>query len=253
MAIGSSGIGSALAALGPSAFWVVPEPTPRQPIPFWGRSARSGHGYDGPLYAPNPHDVVQLGNEKLPGICSVEALPEHIYDRQKADGRDGATLILRGYLPGPIDITWTIWTEEQWQKAQEIIAKIWRKPGKLAQASAGKKAASSDEVAMTEERAIDIRHPGLQLLGVQRVVILGISPLRQGPQPQARVINIKCLEYVPSPATGKVKTNKPVGGSKATIDQGDPAYQQSTNDPPSKTEANVNGPAKAPESGGIKS
>lgn len=189
------------------------------PLPFWGSTLRRGHGYDGPLYAPNSHDVLVLGNEKLPGTARVDALPEHVYDRQKAQGRDGATLVLRGYLPGPIDIEWTLWTEEQWEKAQEIIPKIWRKPGKLAPPSEGEKkskaALSEAEAAKVEERALDIRHPGLLWLNVERVVIKGISPPKPGSVPQSRVVHIKCIEFVPPPKVDQQPTV--VKGSKSQL------------------------------------
>jgi hypothetical protein len=220
-------------------------------LPFWGRSLRPGHGFEGPLYATNPHDVVQLGDEKLPGTCSVEALPEHVYDRQKVEGRDGATLVLRGYLPGPIDIEWTLWTEEQWEKAQEVIAKIWRKPGKLAPSEGGSKktAAAAAEATVVEERALDIRHPGLQLLGVQRVVIRGISPPKRGPVPQSRVINIKCLEYVPTPKKKQKPTKVAGSASKLAPVASFLQPKNGLGPSPSATDAKPFGPAPPPQKG----
>src|ERR1044072_7775866 len=134
------------------------------PAPFWGRLPELG--YDGPVYASSPDDQVSLGGDMLPGLCQVDTLPEHVYERQKVDGRDGATLTMRGYLPGPIDIECRIWTKEQWDVLQAIIAKVWRKPGKLAAVdTAAKKTGTNADAAVAEENAVDIAHYALQAVG----------------------------------------------------------------------------------------
>jgi hypothetical protein len=90
-----------------------------------------------------------------------------------------------------------------------VIALIWKKPGKLAGATAPKGAAAENAAADLAERAShEIKHPALQVLGISRVVIVGISLPEEGPIPQSRVINFKCLEYVPTsttPQTAKIK------------------------------------------------
>jgi len=186
---------------------------------FWGRGTQ---GYEGPLYAPNPHDLVVLGGRKLPGKCSVEALPTLEYGREKAPGRDGAAIILQGYLPGPIDIEVLMWTEEQWVVFQEVMDLVWTRPGKISSgfsergvqffSSIDKTGAERSQIAkgaaLAEQRAVTIGHPALQEAKISLVVITGRSLPKPGPAPQSRIVNIKCLEFVPSPKTGKPKLVK---------------------------------------------
>ncbi len=178
--------------------------------PFWASSTK---GYEGPVYAPNSHDTVRLKGMYLPGVCKVKALPTQDFSREKAPGRDGGTIIMQGYLPGPIDIEMMIWTKEQWDIWQGIIKEIWRKPGKISagfsdrgtefDTAGSKKAAERSQIAagaaLAEDRAIAISAPQLQPYDISRVVVTGISLPEPGPVPQSRIINIKCMEFVPPP------------------------------------------------------
>jgi hypothetical protein len=186
---------------------------------FWGRGTQ---GYEGPLYAPNPHDLVILGGLKLPGKCEVKALPSEEVGREKAPGRDGASIILQGYLPGPIDIAVLLWTPRQWEVFQEVMELVWVKPGKISSgfsnrgvnfySSIQQKGAEAGQIArgaaLAEQRAISIGHPALQEANISKVVVVGRSLPEPGPQPQSRIVNIKCLEFVESPKTAKTKVVK---------------------------------------------
>jgi hypothetical protein len=186
---------------------------------FWGRGTK---GYEGPDYAPNPHDTIVLGGKQLPGVCKVKALPTQEYGREKTPGRDGAAIILQGYLPGPIDIECLMWTPSQWVIFQDILASVWVRPGKLSSGfrergvvnftkfdKAGRQAKTIREGAdLAEQRAIDIGHPALQALNITRVVVTGLSVPEVGPFPQSRVVNIKCLEFVPAPKNPQTKVVK---------------------------------------------
>jgi hypothetical protein len=186
---------------------------------FWGRGDQ---GYEGPLYAPNPHDLVILGGKKLPGKCEVKALPTQEYGREKAPGRDGAAIILQGYLPGPIDIAVLMWTPEQWEVFQDVMDLVWNRPGKISSgfskrgqqffSSIDKTASEAGQIsrgaALAEQRAITIGHPALQEANITKVVVTGRSLPEPGPFPQSRIVNIKCLEFVESPKVSKTAVVK---------------------------------------------
>jgi len=200
-------------------------------VRFWGRNA--GLGFEGPLIAPNPWDTVKLGDMWLPGVCKVRAEPTHVYEQRKIQGHDGAALVMRGYLPGPIEVECLMWTEPQWEHFQEWLGRYWRMPLKQSptaeRAAAAnvtdvtttaavdvvvdvdpKKASTLAKAKLTRERALDIVHPALQPLGIQRVVLTGLSLPEPGSAAASRVVGIKCLEYVPFSITRSVDS-KPKG------------------------------------------
>jgi hypothetical protein len=189
------------------------------PLPFW--CLNTSEGFDGSLYAKNPDELVVLDGKKLPGVATVKAAPTQQFDLQKINGGDGASVVLRGYLPGPIEIEVVIWTIEQWERWQEIFPAIWRKPGKLATKSvgSGKKEKAAAKVAAragavaAQQAALTIYHPYLSQFGITRVVVTGISLPEKGPAEQSRVIRIKCMEYTPVPpgkqATARVHGTAP--------------------------------------------
>lgn len=178
--------------------------------PFWDRNES---GYEGEVYAPNPVNTVEIGGIQLPGRCTLRAIPEHVYDNQKIAGYDGSDLVLRGYLPGPIDLEMLIWTPSQWREAQIAIRTLYRKPLKDSAAvdvvdeeeliaRAENKTRRSQGLSearrkLAEARALDIKHPWLGLLDLKRVVIKGISLPEPGPEPQTWIINWKLQEFVP--------------------------------------------------------
>ncbi len=112
-----------------------------------------------------------------------------------------------------------MWLPEQWARWQEILTEIWRKPGKISAGSSdrgsdltgdAKKRADREAIARDEklasEQAISIECAALMPYNITRVVVTGVSPPEPGPEPQSRVVNIKCLEWVPPP-TAVVKEN----------------------------------------------
>lgn len=215
---------------------------------FWGRGTQ---GYEGPLYSSNPHDIVILGGLKLPGICEVKALPTQEYGREKAPGREGASIILQGYLPGPIDISVLMWTPRQWEVFQDVMDLVWQPSGKISAgfskrgqqfySSIDKTSADASQIkrgaALAEQRAISIAHPALQEAHITKVVVTGRSLPERGPFPQSRIVNIKCLEFVQSPKSAKTKVVKDDAAKleppthtlpPATVNQRGPSPGQST-------------------------
>jgi hypothetical protein len=98
---------------------------------------------------PCPWTQVRLGGHYLPGSCTVTGAATHQIDVQKASGRDGGTLIERGYSPSKFDIDMKIWSRSHWTIWRQIRPQLLRRPGKenVGDASASKKLASVLSVA----------------------------------------------------------------------------------------------------------
>lgn len=188
-------------------------------LPFWSRVTSTG--YEGDLYSNNPETLIILAGHKLPGVSRVRPAPEHQVDLQKTNGGDGASLVIRGYMPGPIEIETLIWTPPQWDAMQAVIAAVWRKPGKLAitdQKTNDK--LSKEQTKAAQTAAVDVEHPYLALLGITKLIVKGIGTPEPGPAEQSRIVRFKCIEYVPTPK-GKDATRivKPGSTVRATATQ----------------------------------
>jgi hypothetical protein len=78
------------------------------------------------------------------------------------------------------------------------------------------------------------------------VVVLGVSVIEPAGEPGVRVVNIKCVEYVPTVAQPRTKTAK---GAATSLD---PHFQPASNvagEPPSKTDIHPGGPAQSHKGG----
>lgn len=184
------------------AFW---DPAP--PGALDGNGKPIVYGY-GPLYCDNPWDVVLLAGQKLPGICTIKCEPQLQIDQQKGPKHDGARLTLHGVLPSPIEITVKLWTEAQWSTFVGLIPLWWRKPQKDPKALAA--LAKANKVTTREaalmQAATFIYHPGLTPFGITQVVVKGVSLPEDGPEPQTKIVRIKCIEY--QPPTKKTSPSK---------------------------------------------
>lgn len=219
-------------------------------VPFWD-SNESGYE-EGKV--TEAWDICTLGGQVLPGITEVTGSPGIKTDIQKANGRDGAAIVQRGYIPAQIEISVTIWTPAQWTIwQQDVMPKIWRRPGKLDFNDQKKKIGASDlEVAKTA--AIQIAHPEAASIGVTAIMITSIS----SPRPTsgvagARTIKIKAIEYVPPPPPSKNAIRKATGVKPA---ERLPAYRDKPTTKnwvelaPSQTDGKPTGPIRPAPQGG---
>lgn len=199
-------------------------------IPFWDPVSGTA---EGPDYAPDPWDTAFVGGVQLPGICSVKGTPTLAFDKKKANGVDGATITVNGYLPGAVDLECLLWTDSQWQIMQAIAPKLWRKPNKKTK---------------IKELALSVSHPGLALWDINAAVLLGVSVPERGSIEGSKVIRFKCVEYVPTEAKSKTKTAK-AAAVVPIAPQLNPARNQA-GDAPHKTDINPGGPP-ATRKGGL--
>lgn len=186
---------------------------------------------EGPDYCTG-WDTAWLAGKQLPGLVSVKCESTLQIDQQKGGGYDGAKLVLRGYVPGPIEMSVLLWTLPQWRIWCEVMPSFWRLPGKSAKElhAIAKAKKISTEQASTFQSAVDIVHPGIQMLGIGQVIVRGISVPEPGPQSATRLIRLRLIEYrEPTKAPTKVVSKKP-GGTPIHDDQRVPEME-----PPSKS------------------
>lgn len=165
--------------------------------PFWDVE----NGYRGKLYADNPWATIILGSPasrqlpiQLPGLVEVERAGIVLKaDQKSAAGRHGANVTTHGLDPQPVEIKVTIWTPEQLAKLEELLPQI---------------------LPRAETRSpwpIDAAHPGLRLLGIKSIIILGASALRPGSVQGTREMTISARDWRPPGKKTQTVTRK---GSK---------------------------------------
>lgn len=178
-------------------------PAPVSPDDFWDPAPKDSKGNQlafgqGPLYAGG-WDTVVLAGQKLPGKCDVRGEESLQVDQQKGPKHDGAILILHGILPCPIDIVVKLWTKAQWDRFCELVPLFWRKPTK--DSPDVKALAKAQKVSVAEAQkmvaAVPIYWPGLRYSSVVQVIVKGVGLPEDGPEPQSKIIRIKCVQYVP--------------------------------------------------------
>lgn len=226
--------------------------------PFWAPYKDENGaplGYEGPLYSDNPWEYVVIGDMKTPGLAKVRAAPAFSVDIQKASGRDASNVILRGYRPGEVEIEVMVWTPDQWERLQEIIQTVWRKPNKTGKLDLPKTGKGASDAAKREEAAairagaksvqqaaLTISHPAVSPFGISHVTVVGFVPIEDGPEAQTKVMRIRCIEYVPP---GTDQGTRKVGGSKRQkrdilsapkVRETIAKASNGPGDPPSKTE-----------------
>lgn len=179
----------------------------------------------GPTFMSNPWDIVFLGGNPIPGLCKVHGTPTLAFDKKKHGGSDGAIITVNGYIPGPIDIEITIWTQAQWDFLVALAPTLWTKPAKKIQAA---------------KVAIDVGHPAFQLWGISQVVIIGVSVPENGPVAQSKLIKIKCVEYVPIAGNKSKTVTKQAPQVKE--DKRTSGALNGLGDPPSVTDIGPRGP-----------
>lgn len=178
--------------------------------PFWDAElyddAGNPVGVDGPVFAENPWDRVQLGEYVLPGLWTATATPSLQIDIQNPKGFDGAAIITRGYRPAGITLTGLLWTPFQWRRMQEIYPAIWTRPFKIAAQDVvlGKKSKASTQVdqglIVGKQRSLTVVNPALNFLGITALVIERPTPPAPHAIPGVRQMTFQCVEYVAQPS-----------------------------------------------------
>lgn len=215
---------------------------------FWGS------GVDGPTtfsngagdklrtinqtYSDHPWDIAYIAGRPLPGECEVlDGLTEIGIDNKNPDGKDGSAITVKGYRPGPFIIACTVWTLEQWDALQDIVARVWRRPNKKAKVA---------------DVAVSVHHPALEMYGIGSAVLTGCTMARNGRFDGAKTVHFKFLENVPAGSKGKRQTK--TAGQNHALPQIKDAQRPANAPPlpPSKNRGQLGpgGPKTVPASGG---
>jgi len=169
----------------------------------------------------------------MPGECDVlDGLTEIGIDNKNPDGKDGSSLTVKGYRPGPFIIACTVWTEEQWGYLQALIDKVWRRPTKRTK---------------VDQVAISVAHPALDLYGSNSGALIGCTFPKEGKFDGSRVIQFKFEENVPPKGPRVTRTaSNPKTHPKTT--QADNEPKNGTPRSPSSNRKNLGpgGPKPAP-------
>lgn len=155
-------------------------------------------------FSDHPWDVVWIGSPRraLPGICKImDGGTEIGIDAKNPDGKDGAAITVKGYRPGPFEISCTVWTARQWVELLAVLEAIWRRPNKELKTRQvdGRKTTVSDI-------AVGVYHPALEMYGITSCVVKGPTFPTDGPFDGARTVRIKCVQNVPPGKKRQTKT-----------------------------------------------
>lgn len=158
--------------------------------PFWGGVSPQGSTFSG-----DPWDVVFIGGDPLPGICEISGIAQLEVDKKKAKGRNGVTLTVTGYQPGPFEVKCSVWTQAQWDFLQAWLDKFW-----IEQQKQNPVGGRTPQVAM----AID--HPACSVVGITTAIIQGVSMPEAASAEGVKVVKIKMIDGRASEKKTVVKT-----------------------------------------------
>lgn len=131
--------------------------TIRRTVPFWGEPIATLDPSNAQIPA---WQVVRLAGETLPGICEVTGKLGKRFDLKKSKGSQFSTLTHQGQDPAEIRVVESIWTRQQ-------LLALWRILPILQNATTS--------LANGQIQACEIRHPALDLYGVNAVVVRGLT------------------------------------------------------------------------------
>jgi hypothetical protein len=165
-------------------------------------------GYEFLDDARAPDDIVVLDGVIAPGIAEVRCEARQKLDIAKATGRDGGTIIKRGFEPARITITLTVVTPKHLTDLEALLDRLWHQPGKPSRQD---RPVFGEVGKALLTGAISIEHPRLTK-GVTHMVIESITGLEKGAQVGTRQMRIQGIQYIepkPADATRQVKGEGP--------------------------------------------
>ena len=153
--------------------------------PFWDPLAVDGYtmgvpsppNQSGPIPpAPSrlnlPWETFRAGSSVFPGLSTVEGSMQRQVDTKTFPGNMPSTLVL-GWLPAKFSVKTTIWTDEQWQAMQPILAGIAQVNLRPQKGSTG----NSDS-----RKVFTVYHPTLSVIGIYQAACIRVGPItRLGP------------------------------------------------------------------------
>jgi hypothetical protein len=189
-------------------------------IPFWDKNEA---GYVGNDYPDNDWDKCKLAGVQVPGATEVIVSPKQKIEALKVHGVDGGPTIERGHEATKLVIEVKIWTPSQWRLWQELLAIIWRQPGKASRlddalARDQKKngvAIEHVKTAVYKITAIGIESPGCPILGPDKICVQKIQAIQFIPQTTKSAT--KKLNGAKTPLTPEFQKAKNAAGPKPSL------------------------------------
>jgi hypothetical protein len=142
-------------------------------------------------------DTLILGEDTWPGVWEISGPGvSRKIDVKKTKGQDGATMKDEGYQPARLTLTGIVWTEDQWDELQRLVAKVHpRKAG-------------------GSRTPLEIYHPQSSLLGINQIYIDKIGIPRKPTAGDGKLsISMSALEWVPAPKPVKTGAGTGTGNS----------------------------------------
>jgi hypothetical protein len=218
-------------------------------IPFWDTAT---DGYEGPVYAKNPWDLVILNGFRSPGVATVKCIPQVKIDLPKEVARDGGPATEKGHVPAKVDIQIKIWTPDQWDAMQNLMEAIWRQPGQKYRLELVGGILPQTSTTGTGDKtkakpAITIAHPCCALYGVTAVMLESPESPDSAPEVGAKIIRLKGVQYI---ARSNQPADRKVRGARVPLA---PELQGTKSAPPFKPPSQTDGVPlllQRPEEGG---
>lgn len=150
-------------------------------IPFWDDD-------------PKAWDYIVLGGTPFPGIVAITGSKGRKVDVQAAKGEDGGTLVDNGYDPAKGSISLRLFRRSEWEAWQAAF------PGL--------------DPAKKERLPVEVQHPALMAIGVQRIYIttIGVPTLDAG----ILTVAMDWVQWFPSPKKTKGGATKKKTGDLIT-------------------------------------
>jgi hypothetical protein len=207
-------------------------------------AASSLRGISGDIYSRNEWDIVFLDGVGLPGICDVKGIAELKVDNKKAQGKDGSTITITGYLPGPFEVICRVWTPDQLETLSEAIERVWNLP---------RRPLPNDTRAAQAKRLrkpIAIGHPKTTMADIEYCIVRGMGLLEEDSTAGVKLIRFKCQEWRPPGFKNVTATPKKAPGRVAEYASG----HEPKNGAPPRPSSNAKnlapgGPPAAPAGG----
>jgi hypothetical protein len=217
-------------------------------LPFWDPF----DGGEGPDFAENPWDTCRLAGKQVPGIVSVKCPPKQKIDVKKTHGVDGGPTRELGHEATKVEILIRIWTKSQFEILQNLIALIWRPPGKKSRLDAKQEASDRKAQGLgfdflgtavardIQKNGITIDHPAALFANVKSIVMESPGTPAIGPD-GVMTLQIQAVQFIPPTGTTATRKIKP-----PAVFREDHLNPDAKNDPGPKPSTTDNVPSLRP-------
>lgn len=149
---------------------------------------------------PEVWDTVSIAGIQLPGICNVTANVKRKADIKNAKGVAGATISDDGPDASDVEITLLLHSKTHWKEYLSVVDALNPNTGK------GK------------YNAVDVDHPALATVGIDRIFILELTSPVNGGIPQTKEVTIKAVGWLPPPPPAPSKSKTPKKSNREGFD-----------------------------------